>query len=146
MFLLCSKLARNGGTAQLAWKKGTPFCEILMFKNHYFAVVHTCIGVLRWFNNFLKNVSWGALLICHISEFRQTDCVRTVNRHKRYYGNVNITQHGAPCLEWQSMLNTQYLQLVAHLAYAYEESWESIGNNCRLIFDTGWYIAPPVLV
>ena len=23
----CSKLARKGGTAQLAWKNGTPFCE-----------------------------------------------------------------------------------------------------------------------
>ena len=48
---------------QPSWlgKKGTPFCKMSMFKNHYFVVVHACNGVLRWFNNFLKNVSWGAL-------------------------------------------------------------------------------------
>ena len=32
-----------------------------MFKKHYFVVIHTCNVVLMWFNNFLKNVSWGAL-------------------------------------------------------------------------------------
>ena len=61
VFLFCSKLARKGSTAQLAWKKGTPFCKMLMFKNHYFVVVHACYVVLKWFNNFLKIVSWGAL-------------------------------------------------------------------------------------
>ena len=41
-FLFLFKLARKGGTAQLAWKKGTVFCKILMFKNHYLVVVRTC--------------------------------------------------------------------------------------------------------
>ena len=27
------QLARKGETGQLAWRKGTPFCKILMFKN-----------------------------------------------------------------------------------------------------------------
>ena len=34
---------------------------MLMFKNHYFVVVHNCFVVWRWFNNFLKIVSCGAL-------------------------------------------------------------------------------------
>ena len=32
-----------------------------MFKKVYVVVVHRCKVVLRWINNFLKNVSWGAL-------------------------------------------------------------------------------------
>ena len=40
-----SKLAKKGGTAQLAWKKGTPFCKMLMFKNHHFGVAHPCYVV-----------------------------------------------------------------------------------------------------
>ena len=56
VFLFCSKLARNGGTAQLAFKKWTPFCKILIVKNHYFIVVHTCNIVLRLFYSF--KVCW----------------------------------------------------------------------------------------
>ena len=33
-----------------------------MFKKHYSIDVYTCYVVLRWFNNFSTNVSWGALL------------------------------------------------------------------------------------
>ena len=39
-----------------------------MFKNHYFVVIHACYVILRWFNNFLKNVSWGALLCLSMKE------------------------------------------------------------------------------
>ena len=61
MFLFCSKLARKGGTAQLAWRKGTPFCKRNMYKRKYFVAVRLHKVVLSWFNHFLKNGSWGAL-------------------------------------------------------------------------------------
>ena len=32
-------MARKDETAQLAWKKGTPFVKIEMFENHYFVVL-----------------------------------------------------------------------------------------------------------
>ena len=32
----------KGESSQLAWKKGTPFCKILLFKNSYFVVILHC--------------------------------------------------------------------------------------------------------
>ena len=52
VFLFISKLVRKGETAQLAWKKWTPFNKILMVKNHYFVVVHNSKDVLGPFYNF----------------------------------------------------------------------------------------------
>ena len=48
---------------QLSWlgKKWTRFCKNSMFKKEHFAVVCLSCVVLRQFNSFLKNVSWGAL-------------------------------------------------------------------------------------
>ena len=61
MFLFCSKLARKGGTSQLAWKKWASFCILFIFKKKYFVVFRLSKVVLSWFNHFLKNVLWGAL-------------------------------------------------------------------------------------
>ena len=54
VFLFCSKLARNGGTAQLAWRKGTPFCKNVMFKKDYFVVFRLNKVVLGDLTTFWK--------------------------------------------------------------------------------------------
>ena len=55
----CSKLARQGGTAQLREYEHIS-AKIFMFIQDYF--VAFVLVVLRWFNTFKKNVSWSALL------------------------------------------------------------------------------------
>ena len=54
----CSKLARKGGTET---EKMNTFLQNVKVRKGVLVVVRLCKVVLRWSNNFLKNVSWGAL-------------------------------------------------------------------------------------
>ena len=52
VYFFFSNMAINGGADQLAWKRLTPFCKILMFKKKYFVVFCLIKVVLRRFNIF----------------------------------------------------------------------------------------------
>ena len=56
--LFTGKLARKGGTAQLAWKKWTPFCKIFMFKIPPWTKVGRGVPFYHWVWEIIIFVSY----------------------------------------------------------------------------------------
>ena len=63
VFLFCSKLARKGETAQVAWRNEHLLCKMLKFKNHNFVVRNwnLIVMVFKVILQLFENCVVGAL-------------------------------------------------------------------------------------
>ena len=100
------KLARKGAKGTLAWKKGTPFCKIEMFKKkHHFVILRSCNVVLSWFYNIFEKYVVGCPsfmkgIARHIFQKvvrspKKTYKVRTAT--KCYFSSIRILQNVFIC-------------------------------------------------
>ena len=63
------------------------------------------------------------------------DCVHRRKNRYFYFGDVNVTMRGEPCLSWQNLYESGILPYVDLRHFRGEETWSSLGNKCRYEFD-----------